>query len=190
MMHLPLPNEPAKPVGRKMRWWYEALADFMLANPSARQNDIAAHFRRGVSTISIILNSDSFKAYYRQRRAEFQDSLSDSVKQKLMSVADVSLDMMLEKLEKKRDSIPLEVLQKTSESALKALGYGATAPGSAVQVNVTTAPTVAPAISLADLEAARVAFRNSQAAALPPPSPAPTASPEEEVVDAQFTDLA
>ncbi len=191
MMHLPLPTteSPAKPgsvaATRKMRWWYEALADFMLANPTALQNDIARHFGRTASTISIVINTDSFKAYFRQRRAAFQSDLSEGVKQKLMNVADVSLDMMLEKLEKKKDSIPLDMLLKTNESVLKALGYGQSANGSAVQVNVnTTNPTVSPSVTLADLEAARVAFRNSQAAALPPP----VATPAEEVVDAEYTE--
>ncbi len=193
MMHLPLPSDStAKPgsvaATRKMRWWYEALADFMLANPTALQNDIAAHFGRTASTISIVINTDAFKAYFRQRRAAFQSDLSEGVKQKLMNVADVSLDMMLEKLEKKKDSIPLDMLLKTNESVLKALGYGQTGGGSAVQVNVNTnAATVAPAVTLADLEAARVAFRNSQAAALPPPTSAP-AGEEASVVEGEFTE--
>ena len=45
---------------RKMRWWYESLADYMIANPSATQTDIAAYFQRNPATISTVVNTDAF----------------------------------------------------------------------------------------------------------------------------------
>lgn len=152
---------------RKMRWWYESLADYMIANPRATQNEIAAHFQRGVSTISTIVNSDAFIAYFRQRRDRHATVIDASVRSKLMHVADRSLDLMLETLEKKGPSIPLEQLQRTTESTLKALGYGADrAPQTNVTVNNNTT-TVPVAVSLEDLEAARGALRRSQVQELP-----------------------
>jgi len=183
MMHLPLPSSGPGLARiaqtRKMRWWYEALADYMLANPTALQNDIAAHFGRSAATISLVINTDAFKAYFRQRRNEFQTSLGETVKTKLMNVADKSLDAILDKLEKKRDTIPLESLQKNTEMTLKALGYG-NSNGPSVVVNTgstTHNSVVVPNVSLADLEVARQALRNAQAQSLAPP-----------ILDGEFTD--
>jgi hypothetical protein len=145
-----------------MRWWYESLADYMITNPSATQNEIAAHFGRHPATISTILSTDAFKAYYRQRRNQHTENLDHSVRQKLFKIADASLDHMLTALEKKRDSVPLDMLQRTSDMALKNLGYGA-APQASTTVNVNTAPTsVNVAVSLDDLERARAALRRNQ----------------------------
>jgi len=152
---------------RKMRWWYESLADFMIANPHATQEDIAAHFGRVRSTISTIINTDAFKAYMRQRRAAHTAVLDATVRDKMLNVADKSMELILNTLDKKRDSIPIETLLRTTETTLKALGYGAT-NGPAVNVNVNNAPQttmIVPAVGVAELEAARDALRRSQMAA-------------------------
>lgn len=155
---------------RRMRWWYESLADFMLAHPTATQNDIAKHFGRAVSTISTVVNTDAFKAYLRVRRAEYHATLNEAVKSRLLNVAEKSLDAILDKLEKKRDTIPLDQLNRTTEQTLRALGYGQPS-GPSVVVN-TGAPqptTIAVSVSLDDLTAAREALRASQQQAIEPP---------------------
>jgi hypothetical protein len=148
---------------RKMRWWYESLADYMIAHPQATQNEIGLHFGRTPTTISTIIHTDAFKAYYRQRRANYTEQLDAGVRDKLFKLADKSLDQMLATLEKKRDTIPLESLQRASDMALKNLGYGIAAPASTT-VNVNTAPTVSVAVSLDDLTRAREALRRNQLA--------------------------
>lgn len=148
---------------RKMRWWYESLADYMIANPQATQNEIAAYFGRAVATISTIVNTDAFIAYFRQRRQQHAEGLDIAVRAKLFKIADASLDHMLAALEKKRDSVPIETLHRTTDMALKNLGYGAPAP-SGVTVHVGPQPptTVNVAVSLDDLERAREALRRNQ----------------------------
>lgn len=157
--------------GRKMRWWYEHLADYMIAHPTARQNDIAAFFKRAPSTISIIINSDAFKAYLRQRRADYTDGLDTAVQQKMLNVADKSFDMILERFEKKRDSIPLGDLFKAVELTQKV----AEKSGPTVVVNNAPQVAVPVAVSLEDLENARMALRAAQA----PPMIDVTPTPEE-----------
>ena len=175
--------------GRKMRWWYEALADYMIAHPTARQNDIAAYFKRAPSTISIIINSDAFKAYLRQRRGEYASNLDAAVQEKMLNVADKSFDMILERFEKKRDSIPLGDLFKAVELTQKAAEK---AP--AVVVN-NHAPSVAVpvAVSLEDLENARMALRASQTPRMidvtPTSEPAPAAA-RQQGDDSSVEDLA
>jgi hypothetical protein len=147
---------------RKMRWWYESLADYMVTNPSATQNDMAMNFGKAESTISTIVNSDAFKAYLRQRRAVHVEKLDGEVREKLFKAANRSLDHMLDVLEKKRDTIPLEMLQRVADSSLKNLGYGVTPPGgTTVNVNANP-PNVHVAVSLDDLELARAALRRNQ----------------------------
>ena len=150
---------------RPMKWWYEFLADYMIANPTALQNEIAAHFGRSPATISIIINTDAFKAYLRQRRNTHEAALDAEVRGKLFKVANNSLDLMLHSLEKKRDTIPLEILHRTTDTALKSLGYGAPSPAGTT-VNVSTAPTVNVAVSVEDLENARQALRRNQQQAI------------------------
>jgi len=148
---------------RKMRWWYESLADYMIANPTSTQTEIAAYFQRNPATISTVISTDAFKAYFRQRRAQHAEGLDTAVRAKLFNLANSSLDLMLATLEKKRDSVPLDTLQKTSDMALKNLGYGAGAP-SGVTVNVGQQPPaqINVAVSLDDLQRARDALRRNQ----------------------------
>lgn len=158
---------------RRMRWWYEHLADYMIVNPTAKQNDLAAHFGRAPGTISTIINSDAFKAYLSRRRKEYEQSLDSEVRGKLLNVANKGLDFLLDGLEKKRDSIPIGQLQDIVDKSLKNLGYGATEKGSSVNVNIANQSNPSPipvAVGLADLEAARQALRQSQAAPLPSPA--------------------
>jgi CHAD domain len=150
---------------RKMRSWYESLADYMIVHPTISNAELARHFGRAESTISTVVNTDSFKMYFRNRRAQHESTLDATVRQKLFKIADASLDHMLAALEKKRDNVPLETLQRTSDMALKNLGYGAAAPsGVTVNVDQRAPQTVNVAVSLDDLERAREALRRNQLA--------------------------
>jgi hypothetical protein len=160
-----------------MRSWYESLADYMIVHPTASQGEMAKYFGRNESTISTVINTDSFKMYFRQRRAAHESTLDAQVRQKLFKLADNSIDTMLAVLDKKKDSVPIESLQRMSEMAMKNLGYGAPSPAG-VTVNVgQQTPTVSVAVSLVDLERAREALRRQQSA-LPEP------------IDAEYTELA
>lgn len=170
---------------RKMRWWYEHLADLMIAHPEWKQNDLAAHFGRSPGTISTIINSDAFKAYLSQRRREYEKNLDQEVRGKLLNVANKGLDFLLDGLEKKRDSIPIGQLQDIVDKSLKNLGYGPEGPKSpsvSVNVNQHNTPSSVPvSVGLADLEAARAALRASQQPQLV--SPPVIDQPTVEVVD-------
>ncbi len=167
------PRHEYRKATRKMRWWYEALADHMIANPGDTQNEIAAHFGRAVSTISTIVHTDAFKAYFRIRRNAHAERLDAGIRHKMFEVADKSFDLILEKLEKKRDTIPIETLQRTVDSTLKSLGYGLAPAGPTVNVNTGGGnAVVAVPVSLDDLELARAALRRSQMQTLEAPEEA------------------
>lgn len=169
-----IPRHEHRKTTRKMRWWYESLADFMISNPRATQGEIALHFGRAESTISTIIHTDAFKAYYRQRRDAHSERLDAGVRQKLLKVADAGLELILDKLDKKRDTIPIESLQQTVDSTLKNLGYGVDRPGPGVVLNVNNSQPqfVAVPVGVQDLEIAREALRRNQMRTLEPPATA------------------
>lgn len=167
-----VPRHAYRKTTRKMRWWYESLADYMIANPNATQNEIAANFGRATATISTIVNTDSFKAYFRQRRNAHAERLDAGVRQKMYNVADAGLALILDRFDKKRDTIPIEMLQRTVDSTLKSLGYASEASGPTIVNNVQAAgpPQLIPvAVSVEDLQAAREALRRSQMQIIEPP---------------------
>jgi hypothetical protein len=169
---------------RKMRWWYESLVDFILLHPTATHQQIADHFGKSRGAIDVILATDAFKAYARQRREQYTEHHNNAVHSKILGVANKSMELMLESLERKRDTIPLDLLARINEGALKSLGYGAPAPAqTVVNVNPSHQTVVPVAVSIEDLEAARAALRRSQGQLVehaPQPLPAPTGEEESE----------
>lgn len=180
MSLLPTPSKPYAEVKatRRMRWWYEQLADYMMAHPQARQNDMAAHFGRSASTISTIIHSDSFKNYLRQRRSTYVEALDQSVRAKMLDVADKGFDLILDRFDKKKDTIPLDMLIKTTEMALKG-SQPSGGPSTVVNVGGPQNNTVAVSVDLATLQEAQRALRNSQQAQTLMPEP----------VEAEFTEV-
>lgn len=149
---------------RKMRWWYESLVDFILVHPTATHQEMADHFKKSLGTIEIVVHTDAFKSYYAQRRAEYNEHHNHAIQSKITNVAEKSMELMLDSLEKKKDTIPLELLTRINESALRSLGYGEKAgPQVVVNNNNNSSPQLVPvAVSVQDLEEARAALRRSQ----------------------------
>jgi hypothetical protein len=185
------------PKRTRMLWYYDAIIDWMIANPSGRLSECAAHIGRTQATLSVIINSDMFKAALAERRAQFVQRHDLSLIEKTTKVANASLDALLEVLDKKRDKIPIGTLVEIQDSALSRLGYGAAPASPSVQVNVNNtqnnATVVAP-VSLSDLEEARMALRQVQsntAKLIPPRSHSeaePVLSDSVEVFSAPSTD--
>ena len=159
-------SEP-KPYHRtKMMWYFNAIIDWMIANPGRPLSELAAHIGRAQSTLSSIINSDMFKAHYAARRAEFESEHDFGIITKVTKVANASLDAMLVVLEKKKDQVPLPQLVAISDSALSRLGYGVKPQGPQLnfQVNGNGAQVVLPgAVTQQDLLEARMAVRAVEA---------------------------
>jgi hypothetical protein len=136
------------------RQWHEALVDDMLANPTAKLEDRSARLNRSVNYLSMIINTDMFKALYEARRQAFTERLEGSIANKTAQVADRALDMVLETLEKKRDSLPFQSLVELTDRTLTRLGYGVAKPGPAVNVNVVQSGPMVSAAQLAEARAA------------------------------------
>lgn len=114
---------------KKLSWWHESIIDWMLLNPQGRLADAAVHFTVTQAWLSIIVNSDLFRARLTIRRAEMANEVGSTVIEKLSGIAGQALESIAEKIEKEKTKIPLGELRETATMALEALGYGAKSAG-------------------------------------------------------------
>lgn len=117
---------------KEINWWHEAIIDWMLANPEKKLRECAEHFEVSVSWLSVIKNSDCFKALWEARREGYSHHVDQSLTQKLTTVAELSLDAQMEKLEVMGPLMDMEDLRKVGKDAITALGYG---KSPSVQIN-------------------------------------------------------
>lgn len=178
------PTYAEQKASRRMMWWYEAMADYMIANPTHTVAQIAKAFDRGEATVQLVKNSDSFKTYLRQRRADFVQEHDAAIRAKQLGIVETGMDVMLRILEKKQDTVPLAQLADIIDKGLGRLGYGEQKGGTNVQVNVNNPAPQVVAVGVDDLRAAQQAMRIAQQRQLEAPqivdvspNPAGEASP-------------
>jgi hypothetical protein len=153
------------PYDGRWKWWYAAIADWMIANPGRPLCDCAKDIGRAQNTVYLIAQTDLFKAHLAERRSEWEARHDTGLRQRLHAVAESSLDVLLDTIDKKRDTLGAEQLTTIATSALDRLGYSpqkSTPLG--VQVNLPGSHqtmVVAP-IDPAALEEARSAMRLAQ----------------------------
>ena len=163
--------------------WYDSIIDDILANPGTTLKATAARLGRSNTTISSVVSSDLFKARWVQRREQFSQALDERLTRKLAAVAEKGLDATIEILEKKRDSIPLPVLNETVKNSLDRLGYGPSPPPAApviVNNNVVSAEALAAARdNLRTIETHAKRASDSERVAFGPALPDSAGSPVE-----------
>lgn len=121
----------------KVRYSHDAMIDLMIADPTIRQNDLAAIFDRTPSWISLVVNSDAFQARLEERRKELVDpALTASIKERLSAIADTCLQKVLERVSQPVQLVSDDYLLQTAKFATAALGYGARPTASVGDVNV------------------------------------------------------
>lgn len=176
---------PSNPYRDRWRWWYPAIADWMIRNPQGKLTDCAKELGKHVNTISMITNTDLFRDYLARRRQDWQQIHDDALREKTMRVATASLDAIALSLEKKKDQVPIGMLNTIATSALDRLGYSpnkqAPAVGS-VHVHQNGSGPLMVAVNADALREAQQAIRTAEArrSALAQP----IATEIEDVVDA------
>lgn len=157
---------------QKAMFWYDSIIDDMFAYPGTTYKETAARLGKSPGTIGMIVRSDLFKARYAQRRDQFNEDLDHRLIGKLAKVAELSLDLSLEKMEKTRTAIPLPLLHEITTSSLEKLGYGAATKNPSVQVNVqNNNANVAAPVSASALESARATLRTIEQSRVATPLP-------------------
>lgn len=177
----------------KWRYWYSAIIDLMIEHPEYTLKDIARELGRTPQTISSITGTDMFKAQLRARRDEWTEKHDAGILARTTKIAELALDGIIENLEKRRDKVPLPLLNEITDTALERLGYG-TDKTPLVQVNNTNVDNSQKTVSIttSDLAEAREVMRSLEqrrnVAPLPPPEPLPVgASVEAVTVEAEPT---
>lgn len=125
----PRATHPMQQELKNVRWNHEELIDHMLANPGQHQREIAKVFDRTETWISIIVNSDAFKARLAERKEELVDPiLKATLNDRICAAANKSMELVLEKL-----NSPLppkdDFIMEAAKLSLGALGYGARGAG-------------------------------------------------------------
>lgn len=161
------------------RWRYDAIIDWRLANPDRPEKECAVAMGYSHATLSMIVNSDAFKARWEQRRRTTSDIIHNAIAEKTARAANLALDVTIEALEKKRGAIPFRELAEFTDKTLARLGYGVQPGGTAVQVNVNTnlpPAEVRSRLTTEELREAQARLRGAQVEKLPgsgsvPPPP-------------------
>lgn len=183
-------------VENRWRWWYDSIIDWMIANPQGSLRDCAAELGRSEVYVRMIVRTDGFKAHYRARREEFNSLHDDLIASKTRQVAVQALDIILDKFDRKRDSIPLSEVREISDSALARLGYGSKGGGTTINVGEGAGQqnTQYVTVSKQGLSDARDLLRAAESAKAAPPAieaqrEQPTADLRESEPDAEGTEV-
>lgn len=107
---------------------HNMLIDFLLANPRATRQEIAANFNyKSVANISIIINSDAFQAAFAKRRSEMVDPVvAASVEERIRGLASDSAEKLAEKLAS--GTLTTRETIDVFREATRAGNYGSKAP--------------------------------------------------------------
>lgn len=112
---------------KRLKVWHQMLADTMLMNPSATDAELGETLKVGANTVATVRNTDLFKAYFDQRRKEFQEQVNgtaiERLNGKLAGLAEDAVDVLRERIEKERVTLGIDEVRETGEMALKALGF-------------------------------------------------------------------
>ena len=102
--------------------FHEQLINALLANPSVTNSQLAMMFNRTSTHISIIKNSDAFKAVLRERQDQlFGEVVVQETKDRLEALAQVSLERLIEKTQISENE---DFILSAATMATKALGFG------------------------------------------------------------------
>lgn len=137
---------------------HEAIATWLIANPGATLRDCAAFFGYSAQWISILTNSDLFKAHLAEKQEKVFSTVVAGIDEKLKAVADIGLDKIATQMETSED--PRFLLEGT-KLALTSLGFGNKAAPAAGAINAQNVQQNFYVASRADLEAARGMIANS-----------------------------
>lgn len=104
---------------------HEQIITWMIAHPECRTRDLAAAFGVSQVWVSHLTRSHAFRARLSARQDEVFGSITDDIKTKLTTIADVGIERLSDVVEKTQDP---EFLLSAVDKTLKHLGYGAPRP--------------------------------------------------------------
>lgn len=152
---------------------HQAMVDLILANPGYSHAQLAAHFGKPESWLSLVLANSDFQATIAPYRSQIADPyLTATMEERFRALTLRSVTVLQKKLESA--AIPDMTVLKAAEIGVKALGMGQVQAPPPVQAGPAGAEAVANRI----LEAMARAKGRS-----------PTTPPVPDTVDAEFTEV-
>lgn len=122
-------GHPTEPIVR-LRHTHEAFMDWMLLNPGASLQAMAAEFGYTVSWLSTVINSDLFQMRLAERRSEIDLLVHADIPTKMRGIVAQGLDKVAMHMEKTQD---MEYVTETTDKLLHRLGYAPKATQAAQQ---------------------------------------------------------
>ncbi len=124
----------------KLNWWYESVADWMLANPDKTLKDCALVFDVTPTWVYTLTKSRPFIDYLDSRRQVYNTLLATGIVEKYTAVAEIAIDHLAERLVETGPALSAKTLSEIADTTMARLGYGGNkggapnAPGQPAQV--------------------------------------------------------
>ncbi len=96
---------------KRINPWHDRLADWLIANPGRPRSEAAKLFNVTESWLSVVINSDAFQDFFRERSREVSDGVALGVREQLAGVASQALDELGRRLTTPQSLQTAEVLQ-------------------------------------------------------------------------------
>ena len=116
---------------KKVNDKHEALLNALTYNPAIKRKDLAKQVGLTPVHVSVIINSDAFKAELAKRREALHAPVVASIQEKLAALTDVTIERMLEKIDVGNPT--LKELNDVLKTATNGMGLGG--PRGGIQVN-------------------------------------------------------
>lgn len=108
-----------------LRYSHEDCIDRMIMTPGIEQNELAALYGVTTAWMSIVINSDAFRARMAERKAELIDpALMASLNERYGALAERSVNVLLEKLNQPIEKISDKLALEAAALGAKAVGLG------------------------------------------------------------------
>jgi hypothetical protein len=113
---------------KKLSFTHEALADYLLANPSCTLRELGAVFEYSPAWLCTVINSDMFQAYLAARRVPIEANVLKSIDDQLRGVAFLAIERMGEVLKKTEDA---DTIVDSFDKVMHRYGYAPNAKNGA-----------------------------------------------------------
>lgn len=111
---------------------HEGILRWLVANPDRPLRECAAVMGVTQAWLSVIINSDLFRARLDELQREYTFSLTQTLEEKLTTATNIALDRLITELEHSSNE---EFVLSAADKLLKSKGFGAKASAAPVQVN-------------------------------------------------------
>lgn len=156
-------RRPYEPKSLSIR--HDLIMNWLIANPHLSQRECAAFFGVSETWLSIIIHSHAFQARLAEKQRELFSATVASIRDKLESVAHISLDRLAEVISESDDP---EYILDAADRALHRLGYAPRTGSSAQPNNVTQYNTQINVVDRQSLQEARALMDAARSLQHPP----------------------